>query len=125
MSVFPLMDSDRYSQMFALTPMQCVGYNPELQDDLVAAVQKWHAAGCPGKSNPNKTKKTSVKRESRSPFTSRLRSPIRVKSEPESSDEEITLSDDDQEPLDAQDDWSFVPPSITKSGRAVRQPGRY
>jgi hypothetical protein len=104
-------------------PLKCVGYNQELRDDLVAAVDTWIADGSPGKPRNPKVK---VKKEERSSVVpSRLRSPSRVKSEPESSDEDILFSDDGNEPLGAQEDWEFVPPPVTKSGRAVRRPGRY
>jgi hypothetical protein len=115
---------DLVAQVFGFVPIQCVGYNRELRDDLVAAVDTWIAEGSPGAFGKRK-KETTIKRETRSPPTSRLRSPSRVKSEPEESDEDILFSDDDNEPLDAQEDWEFVPPPVTKSGRAVRQPGRY
>jgi hypothetical protein len=71
-------------------PLKCTGYNRELQDDLVAAVDAWIAAGRPGaRGNPSNRRGASAKSESRSPSISRLRSPKRFKSEPESSDEEL------------------------------------
>jgi hypothetical protein len=112
-----------FGQIFSFVPIKCTGYKRELQDDLVAAVDKWRDEGRPGApGNGTKKKRAKAKRESNSPSPSRLRSPSRVKSEPMSGDEDEDVFD--LAISNAGIDWAYVPQQFTKSGRKVRQPDR-